>query len=119
MGQCYTVEAKLNFKNGDPAEFCKICKDEISAIKNAVFDLTRGDLDEPFGCFKILTAKDAWEDDRGVWLADFSGSYGWEWVMFKVFKAAAEALEEGSFIYIYPDDGVTIIRVRNGNVVVR
>lgn len=119
MGQCYSVEAKLNFKNNDPSGFCKIIKDEIVDRhgKSAIFDLDRGDLNDPFGCFKILTAKDAAKSRDGTWYADFSGSYGWESVMTEIFHEAAKELVDGSVITIYPDYDATEISVRNGKVV--
>ena len=115
MGQCYTVIAKFNFK--DAKEFCGIIAKEITRMQGyAVFDLARGKLNDPFGCFKILTSKDAFIDDDGTWCADFDGSYGWETVMDDIFEASATALKDGSYIHIYPDDGVDKIEVVNGQV---
>ena len=34
MGQCYSVEAQLHFKNNDPSGFCQIIKDEMGASKS-------------------------------------------------------------------------------------
>lgn len=119
MGQCYTVEARLRFKNNDPSRFCEIVQNEVAALDGkAIFDLSRGDLNDPFGCFKILTSEKAGVDIDGYWYADFSGSYGWEWVMNRVFRSAAEALADGSFIKIYPDEGVDTIWVRDGKVAI-
>ena len=119
MGQCYSVEAHFKFKNNNPSSFCQIIKDEIADRngKSAIFDLDRGDLNDPFGCFKIMTAKDAVQSTDGTWYADFSGSYGWESVMIEIFQHAAEELDDGSVITIYPDYDSTEIAVKNGKVV--
>ena len=118
MGQTYSVEARLKFKNDDPASFCKVIQDEIAARngKTANFGLTRGNVDEPFGCFKILTTANAGQTEDGLWYADFDGSYGWESVLIQVFRAAARELADGSRILICPDNGCTEIAVKNGKV---
>ena len=110
MGQCYTVEAKLYFKNNDPSLFCKKVKDEIYKRNgvSANFDLLRGDLNDPFGCFKILTAKNA-EKNGDVWYADFSGSYGWENVIYDIFSEATEGLFAGSQINIDPWESDSLV----------
>lgn len=102
MGQCYTVEAKLYFKDDDPTLFCKNVKEEILKRNgtSAKFDLSRGDLDDPFGCFSVLT-RDA-EKDEDLWYADFSASYGWGNVIYDIFQKAAEGLAAGSRIDIFP-----------------
>lgn len=119
MGQTYSVEARLTFKNDDPASFCKIISDEIAVRngKTANFDLTRGNIDDPFGCFKILTSANACQTKDGLRYADFDGSYGWESVLTQVLRAAARELADGSRILICPDDGCTEIAVKKGKVV--
>ena len=120
MGQCYTVETNLKFKNNDPSEFCAIIREEVANRngKSAFFSPELGAMDTPFECFKILTSRNAHEWEDGVYSADFDGSYGWELVMIEVFKASAKGLANGSVITIYPDSGKDTIRVKKGEVVV-
>ena len=120
MGQCYTVEARLNFKNNDPSAFCTCIANEITARNgvSAIFDLSRGKLDDPFGCFKILTAVNADQDPNGIYYADFSASYGWESVMFEIFKEAILTLDDDSFIHIFPDSGSYYLSIQNGKYIV-
>jgi len=119
MGQCYTVEARLKFQDNDPASFCKVMNDEFTARngRSARFDLTKGNTDDPFGCFKILTSANANQTKDGIWFADFDGSYGWEDVLIQIFQAAAKELKDGSKIMIYPDSGSTEISVIGKKVV--
>ena len=119
MGQCYTVEAEFHFKNNDPTSFARRFKEEILKRngKGARFDLSRGDLNDPFDCFKILTSKNA-DKFENVWYADFNASYGWEKVLEEVFMAISKELDNGSWIDIYPDFGRTEIRVENGEVII-
>lgn len=120
MGQCYTVEANFKFKDNDPASFCQIIQREIAARNNvsAVFDLDRGNLNDPFDCFKILTSKDACKYTNDIWCADFDASYGWHGVMHDVFKSAFRVLDEGSWLTIYPDNGHETISVKFGETIV-
>ena len=119
MGQTYTVEARMRFKDEDPALFCKIAAERIRNTNGiaAKFDLSRGSLDDPFGIFKIMTSKSAEIDQDGIWYADFSGSYGWEPVMLEVFMDAFEGLSDDAEIKIYPDDGLHILHRVDGKVV--
>ena len=119
MGQTYTVEARMRFKDENPREFCRIAADRIRNVNGvaAKFDLSRGSLDDPFGIFKILTSKKADIDPDGIWYADFSASYGWEPVMLEIFMAAFEGLSDDAEIMIYPDDGLHILRRVDGEVV--
>lgn len=122
MGQCYTVEAKLKFRNNDPAAFCEAIRSEIEKRdgKSAYFylDSYGYDLASPFDCFRAMTASDAEIMDDGTYSAGFDASYGWEGLMIEVFSKAAWELEEGSYISIWPDFGQDLIEVRHGKVVV-
>ena len=118
MGQTYTVEAKLKFK--DKENFCNTIKSEIEKRdgKSANFNLEKKNLnlDDPFDCFRALTTVNDSGTYGDVWYAYFSGSYGWESVMVEIFQKAAKYLKDGSVITIYPDSGFDKIAVSNGNV---
>ena len=121
MGQTYTVEAKLNFKDNDSHPYCSTIKREIYERDgvSAEFNLEAGDLNTVDGCLKILTSEDGFYDMDGIWCADFDGSYGWEFVMLRIFETAAKTLDDKSEIVIYPDSGYHKIMVKNGKVIIR
>lgn len=121
MGQCYSVTAKFIFKNDDPAPFCNAFKDIVDRMNGvtANFDLSCDSMDTPFGCFNILTGGQAYAEGNeypDIWYSDFDGSYGWEWVMYDVFSAVLKECENGSYVKIWPDSGMTKISVKNGEV---
>lgn len=117
MGQCYTVEAKLDFNNkADEESFCRIIREEVE-VRNGIsanFGPV-GNMTTVFDCFKAVTIPGAvmYGD---VMTADFSASYGWEEVMVEIFYHAARRLSDGSYIEIYPDDGMHRITVSEGRV---
>ena len=128
MGQTYSVEAKFVFKNNDKTSFCNVFKNEVNSRNGitANFNLTKGCMDEPFGCFNILTGgyADISYDEKGnsytdIWRSDFDGSYGWESVMYEVFTAVLKECEDGSYVRIWPDNGETLISVENGKVILK
>lgn len=126
MGQCYTVATNLKFKGGNPAGFCEVIRSEIEARNGitAYFrsDINELDLQDPYDCFRAMTARNAYKWDDGRWVADFNASYGWGNLMEKVFAHAAEELEDGSVIsigYWEGGDGDTVIKVEDGKVIVR
>lgn len=123
MGQTYSVEAKFIFRN--KVSFCNVFKAEVNTRNGitAEFDLTRGSMDDPFGCFKILTSSyaDIGYDENGnlcpdIWCSDFDGSYGWESVMYEIFSAVLKECKDGSYVRIWPDEGETNILVENGKI---
>lgn len=119
MSQCYYVEAHLLFKNDDPKPFCKIIEDEVNARDGvtAYFNMSNGSFNTPFECFKILTSKDAEYDwKQNIMFAGFNASYGWESVMYEIFKTSMEALNEGSFVSVWPDHGMWKIFIADGEI---
>ena len=115
MGQCYYVEAELKFKNNDSKSFCEsVFKSIGSLYYRATFDMDRGDINDPFGCFKILTSRFASNDD-GLFTAEFDGSYGWFDVLMFVFERAFGFVDDGSYVDIYPDDGCVEIKRIDGH----
>lgn len=123
MGQSYSVEAKLKFKNNDPSQWCKAIKDYVQANdgNSAEFNLGRfGDIDwnDPFDCFKVVTTTRAYTYED-LWCADFDASYGWAVVLLESFSRAAFGLEDGSEINIGPwESDEYIITVEGGDVYV-
>lgn len=140
MGQWYTVEANLKFKNGNPDRFCEIIRNEIHNRNevSALFDLSHN-LNTPIGCFMTLTSAYLYinqghndelggdvlriyrienENDfpDGILNTDFMASYGWERVIAEIFCESADGLEDGSWINIYPEHGHTFIKVQDGRV---
>ena len=129
MGQTYTVEAKFIFKNNDSESFCKVFRDEIKSRDGvtAIFlPYEEDDLKTPFGLFNILTAKNAMTayDSNGnenpdIWVSDFDGSYGWESVLYDIFSSVLKECENGSWVKVWPDNGLTKLTVKNGKVTIR
>lgn len=121
MGACYTVQAKLVHKNNDPKPFC----DAVHKMANDLNLKSKGhpveevfNLDDPFECFKMLTTKDAYIQDDGTYSADFDAMYLWESVLHDVFYEAAKVLDNGSEIFISPDDYWYTFTMVNGDLVV-
>ena len=113
MGQCYTVVAELKFGNNDPAAFCDMMKKE--AAKRKYLQGEKYDLDNPFDCFKMITTNNAYTmGDK--WEADFDASYSWSGVLEEVFSSVMELLEDGSYVYVEPDDYHFVIRKNNNKV---
>ena len=126
MGQCYTVEAKLIFKGNDPTAFCDVVIDEIRKRHgiSAEFDLKRGNLKDPFDCFRTLTSENARimakkDKSQEIWEAEFDASYGWESVMFDIFKAALSTCENGSYVKVWPDSDSWKLVVKDNEVVLK
>ena len=117
MGQSYTVEAKLIFKNGDPKSFCDIVKqkaqDEWDLIK---LKKRQYDFSDPWECFQVITTTDAYEYN-GLWICDFDGTYSWESVMYDIFEEAMKVLENGSFVRIAPDLRCYEMLVKDGQII--
>ena len=117
MGQTYSVDAKITFKNNETKMlFCNSIKDYIkkTSEKTAIYQLEGLDLDKPFDCFKAMTYPAAEEED-GIWYADFDASYGWESVLFDALKFA----EDGSYLYIFPDSYSVYMDKKDGKVITR
>lgn len=124
MGQSYSVSAKLKFKSDDRKDrFCQIIRDYIAAGGDkgtAVFNTKDLDMNEPFDCFRALTAHDAWIEDDVYYIAEFHGSYAWMFIMEEGFTRAARTLADGSYIDMMGWDDATVeINVNNGRVYVR
>ena len=117
MGQCYSVVAQLKFKNNDSTSFCEIIKNEIDKMQNdsAVFDLSHWNLSDPIDCFKILTSANAC-NYQGCFISEFGASYGWERILLDIFIQAMSVLDNGSIVYIEPDNWKHEITVENGKV---
>lgn len=117
MGQCYSVTAKLRFRDSDPNLFCKIVQDEIAQLSDYATFRQDCDLTTPEGCFEVLTRNSDCEGE--VWLADFDASYGWEGIMCEVFFKAARGLANDSYINIdvWEGEGMShSIRIEDGRV---
>ena len=125
MGQCYTVQARLSFPGNDPRKFCEIIRAEVEArtkAETATFNVEEGSFDTPAGCLKILAPNVDFDEGDQFYYADFNASYGWGCVMEEIFKAAAEALDEGGYIqigYWEGDISTTTISKTGGAVVVK
>jgi len=97
MGQVYSVQAKLQFRNSNPDLFCKIMENKLDQKPGTL-------MNDPEECFCRLTTNHA--DCVGpIWTADFCGSYGWEQTMVNAAYASARGLADDSYIEIDVWDG--------------
>ena len=118
MGVCYTVEARLNHKNNDPKAFCDVILHEARALNlqhqgRPVEEAYK--LNDPFECFKMITTDNAYIKDN-AYIGDFNASCMWESVMHNIFAKAASVLDDGSEIFISPDDYWYTLTVKNGEI---
>ena len=95
MGTVYTVIAELNLTKEKESAFCEAIRTGIAEHSEAIFDLFKGNLNTPLGCFKFLTNSDVYTG-RGKWEVAFDGSYGWGEVIADIFRKAMETCDEGS-----------------------
>lgn len=121
MGQTYSVDMKINFKNQDSQMlFCNSIKSYIKETQNktAIYQLEGLNLDNPFDCFKAMTYPGAEEED-GIWYADFDASYGWESVLYDGLGNALKFGEDGSYLYIFPDNYSIYMDKKDGTILTR
>lgn len=126
MSTCYSVSFKAKVK--DRAAATAKIKD-FTATENAHLHLDEFhdegvDTDSFEGLVQVCLA--GWrctqyrtreEDGFTVFENDFNASYGWEVVLIDMFKALAPFLEDGSSIYIEPDDDYDEFIIENGEIV--
>ncbi len=123
MGQCYSVNIDLRYK--DKANIEETLKRFIKSY-NADYRLEKLKLsgitvDTLEGLLKIticenLKISSITENEISAY-ADFDASYGWETQMQEMFKAIALYLEKGSCIRIWPDNGVYELRITEGGMI--
>lgn len=102
MGQSYSVEANLRFKNDEPSGFCNAI---VSSVNPSADKLAKYDTSDPLSCFRLVTTDKAIIDGAGIYQADFDGSYGWETVLVDAFRKASPYLKNGSWIEVYVWEG--------------
>lgn len=124
MGQCYSVNLRVRFRDEDGAKKAlqaKLDRHEEDHVNynldhfTGELGLSTDNLHDLMGIFfggwkgKLEpSTTDDWE------YADFDASYGWEGVMINAFEEIAPYLADGSVIKIYPDSGCDHGTVRNG-----
>lgn len=126
MGACYSIEFLYKFKNDEKAkktlqDFVRNTKANfhLDTFKAEGIDVTsvKGLIQVVLAGYKRTPYKDVKEID-GFRLAtnDFNASYGWETLLMDFFEALAPYLEDGSRIYIEPDDDWSEYVIENGIV---
>ena len=106
MGACYTVEARLKFK--DEKEFCSLV--HRMAMSYRLYGVGSSEFDTPFKCFDFMCFGLAEQNDE-FWTGEFDAAYMYEQVLVDTFYKSAEALDVGSEIYISVDDTCFAITV--------
>ena len=113
MGACYDVELKLNVKDEDLLK--KLMNKYIDENNGfVVFNLEERDRNNLVDLVKIFITDRCFSVNGDVYESSFEASYGWESVMTESFEEYAEALEDGSYIIIWPDNDYDKIIVKNG-----
>lgn len=113
MGACYSTSCKL---------VCKNEEDVIRLARGYIQDasgyarFSSSDFNNLDGMMEVFFTNGVEKDRDGTYTADFDASYGWESIMQEMFEAIAPALEDGSYLEIYPDNWKDILVVREGKV---
>lgn len=113
MGQCYSIYA--NMKTKDEAEVVRLARGFVEE-SSGYAHYSNADFADLAGMMENFFTKDVSKSHDGVYSADFDASYGWESIMQDMFKAIAPALEDGSYLEIWPDHGKDYLEVRDGKV---
>lgn len=128
MGACYYVKLKIKVKDEEGA--IKALNEHIANDKRTVYHLDK------FAEAGITT--DNFDDLMRIFLADFKKSdefihrqkngfviyqdgfdatYSWEMVLADMFKTLTPFIEDGSILWIYPDNDYDKFVVRDGKCV--
>ena len=124
MGQCYSVDLRVRFRDEDGAKKALQAKLDRHEEDRVCYNLdhftgelglSTDNLHDLMGIFfggwkgKLEpSTTDDWQ------YADFDASYGWEGVMMDAFEEIAPYLADGSVIKIYPDSGCDHGIISNG-----
>lgn len=111
MGALYDIELYINCKDTDKVVQLAAAYAE-SAKKWAVID----PFDNFDGMLKAFFTDSVYETADSTYMASFNASYGWESVMLDMFRSIAPALNDGSWIKIWPDHGMDFMKVVNGRI---
>ena len=107
MGACYSVDIKLKYK--DKKKVINALNQYIENNKKRVmfhlFNIDRTDLSALMKVILTDQIEDINETDNEFKaISDFEASYGWEIVINEMFNALSSTIENGSYIYIEPDN---------------
>ena len=111
MGALYDIEVFLDCKNTD--EVVRLAKEYAASAKKWAVISPFDNFDE---MLKAFFTKSVHKNADGVYVADFNGSYGWESVMLDMFESIAPALNDGSWLKVWPDHGMDLMKVVNGRI---
>lgn len=119
MGACYCVEMELHFFDEEATK--KAMRDFIMERNgdSAAFDIMGKDLDDLETLVKIFLTNHNYYRTGDVFKADFNASYGWETVLMDMFMTIAPTLQDGSRIYIEPDNDYDLLVIEDGKIVIR
>lgn len=129
MGSTYSVRSKMKFKDIDKA--IEILQNKINRAEKENInygldtyrkaeELDLSDIDDLIAVFigpGNMFDVDNYDDGWVVYHNGFNASYGWESVMMEMFMELAPVLEDTSDLFIYCDDGVDLLVIRNGECI--
>ena len=119
MGACFSVEMELHFSDEKATK--KMMRDFIMERNgdSVAFDIMGKNLDDLDTLVKVFLTNHNYCRVGNVFKADFNASYGWEIVLMDMFRTIAPTLQDGSRIYIEPDNDYDLLIIENGKVVIR
>ncbi len=101
MGQVYSVELRLICH--DEKKLLEMAQRYMKETSAVVTYPKKTDFSSVDSMVKVFFTNNTEKTACGLYLSDFSASYGWESVMTEFFEYVAPALEDGSSITIWPD----------------
>ena len=132
MGACYTVIFKLKVKDKEKAisslhewmnrnEAEKFCRFSLDGFKTegVTPDTFENIMRIVLAGWKCTPYKVLGPDENGfvTFENDFTASYGWEIVLLDFVKALAPHLQDGSTMYIEPDDSCHEFMIEFGKII--
>ena len=105
MGQCYSVNLKINTNNEE--KLIKAVQEYMESAYASFGNKYKPDSIDNIA--KIFLAEEYGANfctfDDHEYTSDFDGSYGWEGVLDNLWKVMKPYLTRGSYIEVWPDDG--------------
>lgn len=103
MGQSYYVDAKFDIKNEE--EFIREGRKVFELPYVTPIEENKKDTAEHLIETLLVKHQNCFEKNGNNYKTQFDASYGWEGLMCDFFTAVKGALNEGSYITVYPDSG--------------
>lgn len=122
MGQCYSISLHMKVKDGQEPALVSTLQEFTAKMNPSNPAMTKETLDGlvrmifsgwDYGPYRKKELPGQWSDID----ADFDASYSWERTMQDGFEKMAPFLEDGSSLYLEPDDDYYTIVVKEGKTI--